>query len=237
MSNPTLSRRDFLKTGGSLVVAFSFGPLLDKAAMAADAAPKPLAPGEVASFLAIGADGTVTCYSGKVDLGTGVRHGAARRSWRTSSRSPLEKVELVMGDTLLTPDQGVTSGSFSIEVGGMQIRQACATARAALVSEAAKSWKVAESGLTTADGMVRAKSGSRSVSFDELVGGKQFLPARWIPRRRCSTRRGIASSGVRSLAWTFPARSPASSPSCRTSACPACCTRASCGPRPSAPAC
>jgi nicotinate dehydrogenase subunit B len=176
MANATLSRRDFLKTSGSLVVAFSFGPLLDKAgraAMAAGAAPKPLALGEVASFLAIGADGTVTCYSGKVDLGTGV-DTALRQIVADELTVALEKVELVTGDTLLTPDQGVTSGSFSIEKGGMQIRQACATARAALVREAAKSLQLAETELTTADGTVRAKSGARSVSFAELVGGKHL---------------------------------------------------------------
>jgi nicotinate dehydrogenase subunit B len=173
MPDPTLSRRALLKAGGSLVVAFSFGPMLTRAAAAAGPAPKPLAPGEVDSFLAIGADGTVTCYSGKVDLGTGVAT-ALRQIVADELTVPLDKIALIQGDTLLTPDQGVTSGSFSIEKGGMQIRQACATARAALVREAAKSWKIPESELTTADGTVRANTGSRSVSFGKLVGGKHF---------------------------------------------------------------
>jgi len=154
MPAATLSRRDFLKTGGSLVVAFSFGPLLDKPAMAEGAAPKPLSPGEVDSFLAIGADGTVTCYSGKVDLGTGVAT-ALRQIVADELTAALDKVELIQGDTLLTPDQGVTSGSFSIEKGGMQIRQACATARAALVREA-------------------ARTGAQNLSFGELLRGKHF---------------------------------------------------------------
>ncbi len=173
MQNPILSRRDFLKAGGSLVVAFSFGPLLHKTAMADAATGKALSLDQVDSFLSIGADGTVTCYSGKVDLGTGVRT-ALTQIVADELTVALEKVELITGDTLLTPDQGVTSGSFSIQVGGMQIRQACATARAALVREAAKSLQLAENELTTADGMVRTKSGTRSVSFCELVGGKHF---------------------------------------------------------------
>jgi nicotinate dehydrogenase subunit B len=173
MPHIPITRREFLKTSGSLVVAFSFAPLLSKPAMAAGRASKPVAADEVASFLAIGADGTVTCYSGKVDLGTGV-DTALRQIVADELTVALKQVELITGDTSLTPDQGVTSGSFSIESGGTQIRQACATARAALVSEAAKSWRLPESELFTADGRVRTKSSARSVSFGELVGGKQL---------------------------------------------------------------
>jgi nicotinate dehydrogenase subunit B len=176
MPNAMFSRRDFLMTGGALVVAFSVGPLLFNAGRAATpdtTATKTLAPGEVDSFLAIGADGTVTCYSGKVDLGTGV-DTALRQIVADELTVALDKVELITGDTLLTPDQGVTSGSLSIEVGGMQIRQACATARAALMSEAAKRWRLAASELITADGTVHAKARARSVSFGELIGGKHF---------------------------------------------------------------
>ena len=72
MSTVSISRRDFLKAGGSLIVLFSL-PLLAKHAIAAATTSKPVSLDLVESFLAIGADGTVTCYSGKVDLGTGVR--------------------------------------------------------------------------------------------------------------------------------------------------------------------
>jgi CO/xanthine dehydrogenase Mo-binding subunit len=171
--NPTLSRRDFLKTSGSLVVAFSFGAVLQRPAMADAATGKALSLDQVDSFLSIAADGTVTCYSGKVDLGTGVRT-ALTQIVADELTVPLGKVELIEGDTLLTPDQGPTYGSLAIQIGGMQIRQAAATARAALVSEAAKRWQLADTELTTADGMVRTKSGARTVSFAELVGGKHF---------------------------------------------------------------
>src|SRR5258706_546088 len=102
MQNPILSRRDFLKAGGSLVVAFSFGPLLHKTAMADAATGKALSLDQVDSFLSIGADGTVTCYSGKVDLGTGVRT-ALTQIVADELTVALEKVELITGDTLLTP--------------------------------------------------------------------------------------------------------------------------------------
>jgi nicotinate dehydrogenase subunit B len=176
MANARLSRRDFLKTSGSLVVAFSFGPLLEtagRAALADGAALKAVSLDQVDSFLSIGADGTVTCYSGKVDLGTGVRT-ALTQIVADELTVALDKVRLIEGDTLLTPDQGPTYGSLAIQVGGMQIRQAAATARAALMSEAAKRWQVAPGELTTADGAVRTKSGARRISFGELVGGKGF---------------------------------------------------------------
>ena len=74
MSKPFIpSRRDVIKSGGALVVSFSFlGPARE--ALAEDAvAAKPLGLTAVDSFLAIDAAGAVTIYSGKVDLGTGVR--------------------------------------------------------------------------------------------------------------------------------------------------------------------
>src|SRR5271169_5097379 len=140
MSTVSISRRDFLKSGGSLVIAFSL-PVVARHAIAATAEGKPVALDRVESFLAIGADGTVTCYSGKVDLGTGVQT-ALTQIVADELTVPLGSVRMIMGDTLLTPDQGPTDGSLAIEVGGMQIRQAAATARAALTSEAAQLWQV-----------------------------------------------------------------------------------------------
>ena len=79
MSKPYIpSRRDFLKDGGALVVGFSLaGQLQDVFAQEA-AATKPLALTSVDTFLAIDSMGAVTVYSGKVDLGTGVRTALAQ---------------------------------------------------------------------------------------------------------------------------------------------------------------
>src|SRR5919197_6569071 len=100
----TLTRRDFLKAGGCLVVTFSAGGLLSgaRAATPAPAAtPKTVAPDEVDGFIAIGADGRVTVYSGKVDLGTGVRTAIAQIA-ADELEVPLAAVEVVQGDTDLT---------------------------------------------------------------------------------------------------------------------------------------
>src|SRR5262249_58598639 len=82
------------------------------------------------------------------------------------------RVKLVQGDTALTPDQGTTWGSLSIQIGGMQLRNAAATAKAALLDEAAKRLGAKQDELKVVDGVVSA--GNKRVSYGELVGGKSF---------------------------------------------------------------
>src|SRR4029453_15578945 len=157
-----VARRDFLKTGGALVVTFSIGA--GSASAVGEAMPaKTVAADQVDGFLAIDAKGRVTVYSGKVDLGTGIRTAMAQIAAEELS-VPLDRVTVIQGDTLLTPDQGITWGSLSIQVGGMQIRQAGATARQGLISEAAAKLGVDKSAVGVRDGVVVPKSGGKSVS-------------------------------------------------------------------------
>jgi nicotinate dehydrogenase subunit B len=169
------SRRDFLKSGGAIVVTFSIGGAAGEAAAAAHAMPKAksVATDEVDGFLAIDAKGNVTVFSGKVDLGTGIRTAMTQIAAEELS-VPMNKVTVIQGDTLLTPDQGVTFGSLSIQNGGMQIRQAAATARQALLAEAATKLGVAKDALSVMDGVVVPKTGGKGVAYAQLVGGKDF---------------------------------------------------------------
>ena len=183
------SRRDFLKVGGAMVVTFALDPAGALAASPA-ATSSPVSPGMPASaampaktvaldkvdgFLAVDAKGMVTVYSGKVDLGTGVRTALTQIAAEELG-VPLESVTVIQGDTMLTPDQGVTYGSLSIQVGGMQIRQAAATAREALLAQAASQLGVERSGLTVKDGAVMASQGGagKRVTYADLVGGRTF---------------------------------------------------------------
>jgi CO/xanthine dehydrogenase Mo-binding subunit len=166
------SRRDFLKTGGALVVSFAVGgsgPASGAAAMPA----KTVALDQVDGFLAIDAKGNVTVFSGKVDLGTGIRTAMAQIAAEELS-VPLDRVTVIQGDTALTPDQGVTFGSLSIQNGGMQIRQAAATARDALLAQVATGQGTAKDAFTVKDGIVVPKSGGKGWSYGELVGGRDF---------------------------------------------------------------
>jgi nicotinate dehydrogenase subunit B len=162
------SRRDVLKGGGALVVSF----LLDGALGGAPAqGAKPLALTEVDSFLAIDRSGLVTLYTGKVDVGTGIAT-ALRQMVADELDVPLNRTKLVQGDTALTPDQGKTWGSLSIQIGGMQLRNAAATAKAALLEEGAKRLDAKKEDLKVLDGVVSA--GNKRISYGELIGGKSF---------------------------------------------------------------
>jgi nicotinate dehydrogenase subunit B len=165
--NIQISRRNALLGSGALIVTFTLaGPLSE--AMGQTGA-KPLALTEVDSFLAIDKAGNVTVYSGKVELGTGVAT-ALRQIVAEELDVPIGRIELIQGDTLLTPDQGTTWGSLTVQLGGMQLRQASAAARQALLAEAAK--KLGTDQLTVTDGVI--SGGGKKVSYAELIGGKNF---------------------------------------------------------------
>jgi nicotinate dehydrogenase subunit B len=166
------SRREFLKGTGVLVVSFTLAPLMTSCARGG-AETRTLAPDHVDAYLAIDARGGVTVYSGKVDLGTGVRTALTQIAAEELD-VPLDRVTLIEGDTELTPDQGVTSGSLSIEKGGMQIRQAAATARHALVQRAAQRLGVPSGDLVVENGTVRSRSGGKQATYGELLSGRTF---------------------------------------------------------------
>jgi nicotinate dehydrogenase subunit B len=166
------TRRQFLKNSGSLIVTFS---LAGRAGTAlAQSTGKPVALDEVDTFLSIDAGGRVTVYTGKVDLGTGIRL-ALRQMAAEELDVALDSVTLVEGDTATTPDQGPTWGSVSIQIGGVQIRQAAATARRALVSAAAQKLGVAAENLEVQNGVVSVARGpAASVAYGDLIGGRDF---------------------------------------------------------------
>ena len=164
-----LSRRTFLKTGGALVVTFALAPRLGVAQSSSNG--KSLNPDDVGAFLAIDAKGRVTLYSGKVELGTGAVTAITQIAAEELS-VPFDRVTTIQGDTATTPNQGPTYASLSVQDGGMQIRRAAATAREALLDEAAHKLGVAKAELSVRDGMVSLGNGSKSVAYAELVGGR-----------------------------------------------------------------
>ena len=110
---------------------------------------------------------------GKVDLGQGLQIAIPQIAAEELGIG-LDKIRYVEGDTALTPDQGRTSGSNGIQRGGMQIRQAAATARKALIELAAKRLNMSPSDLIVADGMVSPAAGGTGATFADLLAGKQF---------------------------------------------------------------
>lgn len=162
-----LSRRSLLGATAGLVVSFALPRL-------AEAGPHSLATDAVDGFIAIAPDGSVTLYSGKVDLGTGAR-AALRQILAEELGCPLAGITLIEGDTGLTPDQGPTAGSNGIAVGGMQIRAAAATARDHLLGLAAARLNTTPDRLEAVDGQVRPITGGTGITFAALIGGQDFV--------------------------------------------------------------
>jgi nicotinate dehydrogenase subunit B len=174
VKNPRFSRRAILK-GGALTVGFALTGLPSHAiAQGAITAARALDPKEVDSFLVVNGDGTVTLFCGKVDLGQGLRISIPQIAAEELGIG-VDRIKFVEGDTALTPDQGRTSGSTGIQRGGMQIRQAAATARKALIDLAAQRLNARPEELVASGGEVRPKAGGGGgISFANLIGGRQF---------------------------------------------------------------
>jgi nicotinate dehydrogenase subunit B len=168
-----INRRCLLQATGALVVTFGLIPTLSLALP--DPTGKTVSPNRVDGFLAIEADGSILVYSGKVDLGTGVRT-ALTQMVAEELDVPMSRVRVVQGDTALTPDQGTTSGSFSIQNGGMQLRRAAATARRALLEKAATKLNLDVSALAIRDGLVTIKDepDGRKLPLGALVGERSL---------------------------------------------------------------
>lgn len=176
-STISFSRRDLLKSGSALIVGFTFGAFNAGHASAQNGKAsfdgKPVDGAELDSFLVIHPDSTVTVFTGKVDLGTGLRI-AVRQMAAEELGLSVAQVDLVEGDSLLTPDQGRTGGSSGLTQGGVGVRQAAATARQLLIDLAAERLKQPAASLILADGSVRPKSGGQGVKIGDLVGGKRL---------------------------------------------------------------
>jgi CO/xanthine dehydrogenase Mo-binding subunit len=174
-----LSRRDLLKAGGALVVSFAFAGMPAAAAAqtrsSSGEAGKPLDPSEVDSFLAIHPDGSITVYTGKVDVGTGMRIAVAQMAAEELGVAA-ERISIVDGDTGLCPNQGGTGGSTGLTRGGTAVRQAAATARQALLALGAARLKRPAGDLTIINGVVRPVEGGRGIAIGSLVGRGRLSP-------------------------------------------------------------
>ena len=170
-----LSRRAFIGTAGALVVTFSFAGRL----LAQEKGKGPKLPGSLAkapeldSWLRVEADGTVTIFTGKAELGQGIKTAIAQIAAEELD-VPIARLRIVTADTAETPNEGYTAGSQSIQDSGGAVRQAAAEARAALVALAAERLGIAADRLETANGAVRVRGGTQTIGYGDLLGGKRL---------------------------------------------------------------
>src|SRR6266568_3859336 len=151
----SLSRREFLKASGATA--------------------KPaLLPTELDSWVAILPDGRVTAFFGKMDMGQSLDIAIAQIV-ADELDVAVDKVDVVMGDTALTCNQGGASGSTGIQTGARPLRSAAAEARRLLVQSASQKLGLPVEQLRVDDGVVSAVSDpAKKASYAELIGGRHF---------------------------------------------------------------
>lgn len=175
------SRRDFMRNAGMMLVGFSVAATSSKLS-AQSPVTSPIAPlgtvdaTQVDAWIAIGADESITCYTGKVELGQGIRTIQYQLVCEELS-VPMKHVNLIMAITGITPDQGTTSGSQSTitEFSAGGLRQALDTARDALLALAMEEMDATADQLTVNNGVFYLTSDpTQSISYGNLVYGKRF---------------------------------------------------------------
>jgi CO/xanthine dehydrogenase Mo-binding subunit len=174
----SFSRRALLKAGGALVVSVGAPIAFDTARAAendAAVATKPaLTPDQLSSYIAVNADGTVSAYFGKMDMGQGLAV-AIRQMVAEELDVPFARSKIYIGDTDTSVNQGGASGSTGVQDGGKQMRMAAAEARRVLVEMAADKLGLPADQLTVKDGVVHAANdATKTISYAQLIGGQFF---------------------------------------------------------------
>ena len=174
-----MNRRKFLAQSGALVVSFGAARAAVQLGIEPAVAAQRLngaSSRDVDGWIAIKADGSVTAFTGKCELGHGL-YTAQTQLIAEELGVPFNRVTLVQCDTALTPDQGTTSGAQShpTNFNNGDLALAGATAREALLAMAAKRLAVPVGQLSVKDGVVSvASDASKRVSYGELIGGRRF---------------------------------------------------------------
>src|SRR5690242_2114991 len=166
-----MDRRAFLASSGALVVSFALGSA-GAAVQEAGGGKNPL-PGSLEqdsmldAWIRIGSDGTITVFTGKAELGQGIKTALIQVAAEELVVDPA-RIALVTADTARTPNEQYTAGSQSMQHSGTAIMNAAAQVRGLLVNLAAAKWGVAAEQLSVQNQAVRAPDG-RTIGYAELV--------------------------------------------------------------------
>jgi CO/xanthine dehydrogenase Mo-binding subunit len=168
------ARRRLLAAGGALTFAFHLGP-----AWPQTGGDKPgKLPGSLEkeawldAWIRIDADNRVTVFTGKVELGQGIRTALLQVAAEELQVAPA-RITLVTADTGRTPDEGYTAGSHSMQDSGTALRHAAAEVRSILVGMAAQRLRVPADTLTLREGVIAAPDGRR-LTYGALLEGRQL---------------------------------------------------------------
>jgi nicotinate dehydrogenase subunit B len=176
MNGPVMiDRRRVLAGTGALVVSFSLSDAFAQDQAAPAAAPVAKPPGSLAtapyldSWIRIDADGAITVFTGKAELGQGFKT-AFQQIAAEELDVPFTSLKVITADTSRTANEGYTSGSHSMQDSGTAIQYAAAQARALLVAEAARRLDLPAENFRTENAVVIAPGGQR-FAYGDLVAG------------------------------------------------------------------
>ena len=176
----TISRRQFLaRLGkGTLAIGFSFAPIPHKLLVGDAQAAGTESDLTIDSWLTIDQQGTITIFSGKVELGTGVQT-AMMQIVAEELDVGFARLDYVQGDTSQTPDEGFTAGSKSVQTQGPALRVAAATAFQVLLNLASQQLNVPVANLVANDGRIGIGPNlDEARSYEQLIAGQQIeLPS------------------------------------------------------------
>lgn len=177
--NLELERRDFFRLlGGGLVLVFTLDALASQEgrqdAESGRRGRNNATPREIGGWLHIGEDGSITAYTGKVEVGQNIRTSLSQVV-AEELRVPIGSVRLTMGDTDLTPFDMGTFGSRTTPTMAPQLRRAAAAAREALIDLAAEEWKADRATLAVEDGKVINERTKQTFGFGKLTKGQKLL--------------------------------------------------------------
>jgi nicotinate dehydrogenase subunit B len=170
-----MGRRAFLQSvGGGIVVLIAAGDLAAFEALVTREDQQRGYPSDFNAYLRIAEDGSVTVFSGKIEMGQGVTTSLAQMAAEELGVA-LDAIQMVMGDTATCPWDAGTWGSLTTRVFGPALRAAAAEAREVLVQLAAERLDVPADRLRVQDGAVHvAGDPSRRVGFGELAAGERI---------------------------------------------------------------
>ena len=186
---PLTTRRKFIKDLGYISVGFTlFGACsgVEDPIMAARLDYDGKLPGSmgraktVNAWLELLEDGTIRVLSGKVELGQGIRT-AIQQVAAEELDMDLEKVQVHLAETGVTPNEGYTGASASIQNSAMSVRYAAATARQELLLLASKKLNTAVDNLLLYNGLVKSKQNKESLTFAEILDGEQIEKEVMLP--------------------------------------------------------
>jgi len=173
-----LSRRSFVKVlGAGLLIAVSLPAVAQEEGARRGGGLGGTGARTLGARIHLGADGTITVFAGKVEAGQGAR-AELSQSAAEELGVPAGRVQIILADTGLVPDDGITAGSGTTPRTVPAVRRAAAAARNLLIEFACRQWKVDRTAVTMLAGAVTHTAGKETLTYADLA--KSDDAAQWL---------------------------------------------------------